>query len=198
MSDACVYLAVDFCVYLYRISSVTAIVIPFVNLSFADPYLSNQNVKTQLPALLLLTFLAGIAPIQILTNIADRGLSRIYKVWRRRTTAGNKPVVQLEGINSITSGRLSEEGIDYVQQIAFCRPDVIAVKTNFPLNMVNDWKEQAILHLLTTDVVIRNNNPLKNKKNLRMIFLVHLLVEETKTKVIRKNMKSIDASKNGA
>jgi hypothetical protein len=39
-----------------------------------------------------------------------------------------------------------------MQQMAMCRPDVISLKTNFPLNMIKDWKEQAILYLLTSDV----------------------------------------------
>ena len=78
-----------------------------------------------------------MAPIQLLTNLADTYLLRIYRGWKRRNVAGNRPIVNLEGINSVTAERLDEEGIDYIQQMAWCDPGEIALKTKFPLNLEN-------------------------------------------------------------
>ncbi len=143
-------------------SAVTAIVIYFLYLSSGYPNVD----KTPPPYwLLLLVFLAGVAPIQILINFADRGISRIYRGWSRKTTAGNKPIVQLEGINSIIAGRLSEEGIDYIQQMALCNPVDLASKTKFQRKMTEYWKDQAILYLLVGDVIIIENQNCKKYLN---------------------------------
>jgi hypothetical protein len=135
-------------------SIAVSIVIYFIYLSFD---FANVN-KFYSPELLLIVFLSGIAPIQVLIYFADQLLSKIYKDWRHRNTVGNKPVIQLEGINSNTAGRLSEEGIDYIQQMAKCDPIDISFKTNYPLETINDWKDQALLYILTGDIVIDIKN----------------------------------------
>ena len=63
----------------------------------------------------------------------------------------------LEGINSITSERLSEEGIDCIQQLALCDYVEIQRKTKFPIDIVRDWKDQAIFYMLTADVIIHDD-----------------------------------------
>jgi hypothetical protein len=148
-------------------SAVVAIVIYF---SF-----SYTNVDTTLStsALLLIVFLAGVAPIQLLIYYADNNLvSRIYKDWRRGNNVGNKPVNQLEGINSSTAGRLGEEGIDYIQQLALCNPNEISFRTNYPLETVKDWKDQAILYILTGNVIFASKN------NDNKIYLIEILQEK--------------------
>jgi hypothetical protein len=155
-------------------SIVVSIVIYFIYLSF-----DFANVdKFSSPGLLLIVFLSGIAPIQILIYFADKLLSKIYKDWRHRNTVGNRPVIQLEGINSNTAGRLGEEGIDYIQQMAKCDPKDISFKTNYPLETVKDWKDQAQLYILTGDIVINIRNTtlfeeLKNKKE--NVYLIDIL-----------------------
>jgi hypothetical protein len=129
-------------------------------------YFSYTYVDTMLPSsftLLLIVFLAGVAPVQILIHYADSFVSRIYKGWRRGNTVGNKPVIQLEGINSSTAGRLGEEGIDYIQQLALCNPYDISFKTNYPLETVKDWKEQAILYILAGNVTCEIKSKPKSK-----------------------------------
>ncbi len=110
------------------------------------------------PQMLLLCFLAGVAPVQILINFADSQISRIYKGWKRKDIAGNKLLTQLEGINSITADRLNEEGVDVIQQMALCYPKKLSKKTKFPEEIIEDWKDQAILTVLSGDVIVTVDN----------------------------------------
>ena len=134
------------------LSSVVAVVIYFIFMSRGS-----QPNEVQ-PYILLIAFLAGVAPIQFLINFADTLLSKISSGWRRRNTPGNRSIRRLDGINSVTAERLSEEGIDYVQQMALCNPRKLEQKTNFPLGLIRDWREQAILYILTGDILIDPNN----------------------------------------
>ena len=45
------------------------------------------------------------------------------------------------GINSIVAERLSEDGIDSIQQMALCNADEIISKTKFHRAIVREWKE---------------------------------------------------------
>jgi hypothetical protein len=116
---------------------------------FVDP-----TSKYTPPQILLLCFLVGFATIQFLINFADTQLSKIYEGWKRRSTSGNRSITQLEGIASVTAERLSEEGIDYIQEMALCNYVELSAKTNFPLELVYNWKDQTILQSLTGDIVI--------------------------------------------
>ncbi len=143
------------------LSAVVAIIIYYIYM-FVDPAANNTP-----PQILLLCFLAGVAPIQFLINFADTQLSKINEGWKRRSTSGNRPITQLEGIDSVTAERLSEEGIDFIQEMALCNYIELSAKTNFPLELVNNWKDQAILQILTGDVIV-NTDP-KNKEFLNDI-----------------------------
>lgn len=152
------------------LSAVVAIIIYFIYMfvnptgDFIKP--SDDLTKMTPPAqILLLCFLSGVAPIQFLIYFADTQLSRINEGWKRRATSGNRPITQLEGIDSVTSQRLSEEGIDYIQEMAFCNYIELSSKTNFPLELVYNWKDQAILHTLTGDILVdKRNGSLDNNK----------------------------------
>ena len=54
----------------------------------------------------------------------------------------------------MTAERLSEEGIDYIQEMALCNYVELSAKTNFSLELVYNWKDQAILQSLTGDIII--------------------------------------------
>ncbi len=133
------------------LSAVVAIVIYFIYM-FANP--TGQPGNTTPAQILLLCFLAGVAPIQFLIHFADSQLSKLNGDWKRRSTPGNRPITQLEGIDSVTSQRLSEEGINYVQEMALCNYIELSSKTNFPLEIVYNWKDQAILHTLTGGIIV--------------------------------------------
>ncbi|HEU5119782.1 MAG TPA: hypothetical protein VFT71_02240, partial [Candidatus Nitrosocosmicus sp.] len=97
------------------LSAVVAIVIYFIYM-IANPI----NALPPPPQILLLCFLAGVAPVQFLICFADNQLSKINEGWKRRSSPGDRPITQIEGIDSVTSQRLSEEGINYVQEMALC------------------------------------------------------------------------------
>jgi hypothetical protein len=54
--------------------------------------------------------------------------------------------------------QISKEGIDYVQQMALFSPSEISSKTKFSSNLVSDCRDQSILYVLTTYVVMRHND----------------------------------------
>ena len=82
----------------------------------------------------------------------------------------HRPVTQLEGINSVTAERLSEEGIDYIQKMALCNYIELSAKTNFPLELAYNWKDQAILHTLTGDIAVyKVSNHLSDSKSSPII-----------------------------
>jgi hypothetical protein len=139
-------------------SVVVAIVIYFM-------YIFVSRTETVSPYIFLLCFLAGVAPIQILINSADTYMSKIHRGWRRRNVIGYRPVIQIEGIDSITAERLGEEGVDYIHQMAMCNANKIASSTNFPLKIVKDWKDQAILYILTGGIILKTN-PNGKKRSL--------------------------------
>jgi hypothetical protein len=118
------------------------------------------------PQILLLCFLAGVAPVQFLIHFADTQLSKLHGGWKRKATAGNRPTTQLEGIDSVTAERLSEEGIDCIQQMALCHYDELASKTNFSSDIIKDWKNQAILIILTGDKHINSFCEESNKSTV--------------------------------
>jgi hypothetical protein len=113
-------------------------------------------------SLLLLCFSIGIAPINFLIRSADSVLSKFLR-WRHRRTAGKRSLTYIEGIDSMDAERLSEEGLDYIQQLALCDPIDISFKTKFPIHTVKDWKDQAILYLLTADIIVIKKDKTKNQ-----------------------------------
>jgi len=138
------------------LSAVVAIVIYFVYM-ITNPT-GNPITLTPPPQILLLCFLAGVAPVQFLVHFADTQLSKINEGWKRRSTPGDRPITQIEGIDSVTSQRLSEEGVNYVQDMALCNYLEISSRTNFPLEIVYNWKDQAILYTLTGGIGIDPTN----------------------------------------
>jgi hypothetical protein len=128
---------------------------------------NNFVVDETPPQILLLCFIAGVAPFQLLINFADANMSKLYKGWSRRGKPGTRPIVQIEGIDSVTAERLSEEGISSMHELALCNPGQIARRTKFPEEYIQDWKDQAVLYILSADVIIFNEmNGRKEKQYL--------------------------------
>ena len=151
------------------LSAVVAIAIYFL-------YMIRQgNIGDVPPQILLLCFLAGVAPVQFLIHFADTQLSKLHGGWKRKTTAGNRPTTQLEGIDSVTAERLSEEGIDCIQQMALSQYDELASKTNFSPDITKDWKNQAILITLIGDKYIENTDNENDKSSATRVLLLDIL-----------------------
>jgi hypothetical protein len=104
---------------------------------------------------LLLSFSIGILPIQFLIKSADTTLSRYFEFWKK-DTSGKRSLTHLEGIDLITEQRLSEEGIECIQQLSLCDPLEVSFKTKYPISAIKDWKDQAILYLLTADIIVKD------------------------------------------
>jgi len=148
-------------VYLYGsfrllLSIAVAVIIYFLYLIHP-----NTNQQTAPASILLACFLAGVAPIQFLYRLADTQLSKITG-WKRRNVAGNRPITLIGGINYASAERLDEEGIDSIQEMSLCDPVDVAIKTKYPESVVRDWRDQAILYILTGDIVVQDKT--KDKK----------------------------------
>ena len=100
----------------------------------------------------------------ILIRTGDRVLSKFFGWWKHRNTAGKRSLTNIEGIDSLDAERLSEEGLDYIQQLALCDPIDISFKTKFPIHTVKDWKDQAILYLLTADIIVIKKDKTKGRE----------------------------------
>lgn len=98
-------------------------------------------------------FVAGGFPFSLLRTASEAVLSRL-EAWKSRLMAGKRSTTLVEGINVMTAQRLSEEGVDVIQHLAFCDVTDLARRTRYPEDTVADWKDQAILYLLTGDCVV--------------------------------------------
>jgi hypothetical protein len=65
---------------------------------------------------------------------------------------GSQDVFTIPGIDYDYSERLHEEGVMNIQNLAFSDPENLSKRTMLNRNMIFDWKDQAILMLLTGNV----------------------------------------------
>jgi len=134
---------------------------------------NNANDLRMTSFVLLVCFSLGIAPIQFLIRSSDIVLSKFMKFWRHRDTAGKRSLINIEGIDAITAERLSEEGLDYIQQLALSDPVDLSFKTKYPMTVIKDWKDQAMLYLLTADILVseKDNTKSQNKQYLYYVLI---------------------------
>jgi hypothetical protein len=134
---------------------------------------NNANELRMTSFVLLVCFSLGIAPIQFLIRSSDIVLSKFMKFWRHRDTAGKRSLINIEGIDAITAERLSEEGLDYIQQLALSDPVDLSFKTKYPMTVIKDWKDQAMLYLLTADILVseKDNTKSQNKQYLYYVLI---------------------------
>ena len=98
-------------------------------------------VDGQLP---LIAFLTGIFPERLLNWMQEVVGG---KFSRSKDHAALLPLEMIEGISSFQSARLSEVGIENVQNLAHSSLVEIAVKTPFKPRIIADWMAQARLCL---------------------------------------------------
>lgn len=93
----------------------------------------------------------GSVPFVVLTQARKRLLSKMK--WPGKIeTIGSKDVSTISGITYEYSLRLHEEGIMNIQQLAFANSDILSERTMFNRETVSDWKNEAILQLLTGNI----------------------------------------------
>lgn len=98
-------------------------------------------VEAQLP---LIAFLAGVFPERLLNWMRD-SLGGLFS--RKKHQAKVLPLEMIEGISSFQKARLSELGIDNIQNLAHGSLVEISIKTPFKPRVVADWMAQARLCL---------------------------------------------------
>jgi hypothetical protein len=104
-------------------------------------------------AAVVMYLVAGGFPFALLGTLADDLLSR-WDAFKKRLMAGKRSTTLVEGMTVFAAQRLSEEGIDVIQHLALCDPADLARRTRYSEAMVADWKDQAILYLLTGDCTL--------------------------------------------
>lgn len=144
------------------LSSTAAVIVFFLYIIFGYGEPNDDKIKVT-SSVLLLCFSLGITPIQFLIRSSDLVLSKFMGFWRHKDSAGKRSLTNIEGIDPITAERLSEEGLDYIQQLSLCDPIDLSFKTKFPLHIVMDWKDQALLYLLTADIIVTKKDAIKNQ-----------------------------------
>jgi hypothetical protein len=113
---------------------------------FGNLFLENKNLigsELQFATAVVL----GSVPFYILNEVRTRILG-----------IGRRDILRIDGITHEYMERLSEEGIEDIENLAFANPDDLSKRTMLNRNMIFDWKDQAILALLTDTVLTENWN----------------------------------------
>jgi len=112
---------------------------------------------------------AGGFPFALLRTQAQDLLSRL-EFFKDRITAGRRSTSLVEGVTVFIAQRLSEEGIEVIQHLAFCDPADVARRTRYAEATVMDWKDQAILYLLTGDCAVPGAHAKEGKEQTKVLF----------------------------
>jgi hypothetical protein len=162
------FLSRDITPRLFMVSGVRLILAPVgATILYLSPFISVPGASESLPmstspSAVLAYFVAGGFPFALLWTKAENLFSRL-EFFKQRLMAGKRSTTLVEGITVFVAQRLSEEGIDVIQHLAFCDPADMARRTRYAEATVADWKDQAILYLLTGDCVIPGVGPLGGK-----------------------------------
>ena len=97
-----------------------------------------------------LAFTAGIFPFVVLHWML-RHFTAHVRGLSTPELLGRDSLTLLEGINSWHEGRLLEEKIEGIQNLATASLDDLIIHTNFSPQQLVDWVDQALLYLHTTE-----------------------------------------------
>jgi hypothetical protein len=155
------FLAQDIAPRLFLVSGVRLILAPFAALILymlspenAHIPLTTFNLPMGMSRAAVAVYLAaGGFPFALLQTIAEDLRSRLDPL-KQGLMAGKRSITLVEGVTVFTAQRLGEEGIDVIQHLAFCDPADVARRTRYSECTVADWKDQAILYLLTGDCTV--------------------------------------------
>jgi hypothetical protein len=99
-----------------------------------------------------LSAVLGSVPFLVLNRARDELYRRMG--WSRQIGVGNQDIADVAGITRDYGVRLHEEGVMNIQNLAFIDVDMVSKRTMFNKHMLQDWKDEAILRLLTGDAVV--------------------------------------------
>ncbi len=108
---------------------------------------ANDNYS---PVLLVLAFCLGVVPetgVKVLQEFLRKALGRFND-----TLLEKDPLTELEGVDLYDRARLSEEGVDNVENLAHHNIVHLLVQTRIPVSRLVDMFDQAILYLHLRDV----------------------------------------------
>jgi hypothetical protein len=111
----------------------------------ALPTLAPDSSGTYSPVLLVLAFCLGVVPetgIKVLQEFLRKALGKFND-----SLLENDPLTELEGVNLYDRARLSEEGVDNVENLAHHNIIHLLVQTRIPVSRLIDMLDQAILYL---------------------------------------------------
>jgi serine/threonine protein kinase len=92
----------------------------------------------------IVTFVIGFFPeqgVNWLTTMAGKIMKKEWKMENER------PLSEIDGLNIWQQGRLNQEGIESVQNLATTNIRTIVINTPFTIYQIVDWVDQAILQL---------------------------------------------------
>jgi hypothetical protein len=110
----------------------------------------------------------GSVPFWLLSVVRKQGIQSLnlekigIKKKKRGNETGRCDLCEIPGIEYDYAERLREEGIMNIQNLAFADIENLGKRTRLGRKMLYDWKDQAILMLLTGDIDI---NRLKGANN---------------------------------
>jgi len=96
----------------------------------------------------------GSVPFLIMTRAREYVFSKLSWPGSRKVV-GDQDVSNITGVTYDYAERLHEEGVMNIQNLAFADTEILSTRTMFNRNMLFDWKDEAILRLLTGDVPMR-------------------------------------------
>ncbi len=99
----------------------------------------------QSPALLILAFCIGVVPetaIKVIQEFMRKTIGRFSASLDERD-----PLTKLDGIDLYDRARLSEEGVDNIENLAYHNLIDLLVQTRIPARRLADMVDQAILYL---------------------------------------------------
>ena len=111
----------------------------------ALPFLKPDASGDYSPLLLILAFSIGVVPetgVKVLQEFLRKGLGRFNESLLERD-----PLTELEGVNLYDRARLSEEGVDNIENLAHHNLIHLLVQTRIPVSRLVDMFDQAILYL---------------------------------------------------
>lgn len=101
--------------------------------------------------MLFVAFGCGMATEFAFRLIASRWGKTVGQDERQSGMSGELPLQNLQGLTSNDELRLWEEGISDCEHLAVERVDRLLINTNYPLERIVDWKDQAFLYVYVRD-----------------------------------------------
>jgi hypothetical protein len=111
----------------------------------------------------------GSVPFVVLSQARKRLFSKL-KWPGKEETIGSKDVSEISGITYEYSLRLHEEGVMNIQQLALSNSNILSERTMFTKETVADWRNEAILQLLTGNIPLEEFTTNENKNKGKTLY----------------------------